>query len=251
MTKHTKKVLKFKNKKNKTRKEMIVWKGGAWYSFFLPLFGYKSGDTAENPADPNAKNPADPAAKKPVDPAAKKPVDPNVKKPVDPAVKKPIPSDKDTDSNVTDKDTDSNVTSDPEPVVKPKKGKKAAKNVRELYKVKSDPATIDKEFYDNPNITTWCFDDPGYKPVGVVHVTSVVGINILRTYATTVRNIVGVKGTIDENMHRLRNEIYNEMENVMEAKSIDKICGVGVAFTKDSGSLILSAFGTALRKQPE
>jgi hypothetical protein len=50
-------------------------------------------------------------------------------------------------------------------------------------------------------------------------------------------------------MHKLRNEIYNEMENVMKVKLIDKICNVGVAFTKDSGSLILSAFGTALRKK--
>lgn len=130
-----------------------------------------------------------------------------------------------------------------------KKSKKKEKPVRELYKVDIDHAAIDKEFYDNPDITTWCFDNPNYEPVGIVHVTSVVGINILRTYATTVRNIVGVKGTIDENMHKLRNEIYNEMENVMKVKLIDKICNVGVAFTKDSGSLILSAFGTALRKK--
>ena len=246
MTKHSRK--KLKNNKNKTRKEMIVWKGGAWYSYFLPLFGYKSGEDAKKPVDPDAKKPADPDAKKPVDPDA------NVTD---------KETDSETDSNVTDKDD--SLERKPEPVnngakvqkevkYKAEKGKKdkavkGATDVRELYKVKPDPASIDKEFYDNPNITTWCFDDPQYKPVGVVHVTSVVGINILRSYATTVRNIVGVKGTIDENMHRLRNEIYNEMENIMEAKNIDKICGVGVAFAKDSGSLILSAFGTALRKQ--
>ena len=237
MTKHTRK--KLKNDKNKTRKEMIVWKGGAWYSYFLPLFGYKSGEDVKKPLDQNAKKPGDSDAKKSVDP------DSNV-------------TDTETDSNVTDKDD--SLERKPEPVNNGVKGKKAEKgkkdkavkgdkNMRELYKVEKDEARIDKEFYDNPNITTWCFDDPEYKPVGMVHVTSVVGINILRTYATTVRNIVGVKGTIDENMHRLRNEIYNEMENVMEAKNIDKICAVGVAFTKDSGSLILSAFGTALRKQ--
>jgi len=153
----------------------------------------------------------------------------------------------DKTENTTDKkDTDK----DKKDTDKDKKDKKNIKpvNVRELYKTEKDYDRIDKQFYDNPNITTWCFDDPGYKPVGIVHVTSVVGINVVRTLATTIRNYVGVKGTIDENMHRLRNEIYNEMENVMDVKRIDKICHVGVAFTKDSGSLILSAFGTALRK---
>jgi uncharacterized protein YbjQ (UPF0145 family) len=220
MVKYTIKKHAKSKKNNRTRKQMMTLKGGAWYSFFLPLLGYKDEKKEDETAKKGEKTDSNTTDK--------------------------------TDSNTTDK-TDSNTT-DPSVEAKPKKekkGKKPAKGVRELYKVKSDPATIEKEFYDNPNITTWCFDDPGYKPVGIVHVTSVVGINILRSYATTVRNIVGVKGTIDENMHRLRNEIYNEMENVMEAKSIDKICAVGVAFTKDSGSLILSAFGTALRKKNE
>jgi len=221
MVKNTRKKHVKSKHHNKTHKKMMVMKGGAWYSFFLPLLGYKSDDKKTDATD------------------GKKPTD-----------KTDSNTTEKTESNTTDK-TDSPEETRPAEETKPKKGKKGnkpLKGVRELYKVKSDPVAIDKEFYDNPNITTWCFDDPGYKPVGIVHVTSVVGVNILRSYATTVRNIVGVKGSIDENMHRLRNEIYNEMENVMEAKNIDKICGVGVAFTKDAGSLILSAFGTALRK---
>lgn len=220
--KHTrKKYLKNTNQNKKTRKNVIILKGGAWYSFFLPLFGYKS--------EPGKDT-------KPVDNSDTKNKEQNIE---------------------SSNEKGDNIRNVENPIVKQnidKKGKgkgkenKNVKTAREIYKIESDDARIEKEFYPNPNITTWCFNEPNYKPVGIVHVTSVVGINILRTYATTIRNVVGVKGTIDENMHQLRNEIYLEMENVMAKKNIQKICNVGVSFTKDSGSLILSAFGTALRK---
>lgn len=132
---------------------------------------------------------------------------------------------------------------------KKKKKKKKGKDIRELYQIKYDELRADKEFFDNPNIMTWCFNEPDLEPVGIVHVTSLVGINIVRTSLTTLTNIVGSKGTLDENMHRLRNEIYIEIEHVMKRHEIDKVCNVGVAFTKDSGTLILNAFGTALRKK--
>lgn len=217
-----------KNKKNKkTRKNIIILKGGAWYSFFLPLFGYskaKETDGTNKVNDPNTDGGKDTDKVDDLNTDDKK-------KDVDPSIRNAEPV------NVVNKKGKGKI-----------KGNKPVKTARELYKTDIDDARIEKQFYPNKNITTWCFDDPNYEPVGVVHVTSVVGVNILRSYATIARNVVGVKGTIDENMHQLRNEIYIEMEHVMEKKNIDKICGVGVAFTKDSGSLILSAFGTALRK---
>ena len=227
-----KKYIKNKKETNKkTRKNIIVLKGGAWYSYFLPLFGYKSNtdtDTVDKKPDGMDKKP-------------------------DGIDKKPD-VEKENDIRKVEKvnDTENVVKQNLDKKGKGKiKGNKPVKTARELYKTDIDDARIEKQFYPNKNITTWCFDDPNYEPVGVVHVTSVVGINILRSYATVARNVVGVKGTIDENMHQLRNEIYIEMEHIMEKKNIDKICGVGVAFTKDAGSLILSAFGTALRKKTE
>lgn len=129
-----------------------------------------------------------------------------------------------------------------------KKGKKV-KDIREIYEIKFNELRAEKGFFDNPNITTWCFDDPTVEPVGIVHVTSIGGINVVRSTLTTLTNIVGSKGTLDENMHRLRNEMYIEMENVMKHHNIDKVCNVSVAFTKDSGTLLLNGFGTALRKK--
>lgn len=218
------------NHHRKTRKEVLVLKGGAWYSFFLPLFGYSDKDKdAVKKGDGEKDNAAKGDVAK--DNAAKGDTakSDGAKSDEIQKVEKPETGNKKTDK---------------------KKGK-VGKNPRELYKVSDDDARIDKQFFDNPNITTWCFDEPDYKPVGIVHVTSVVGVNVLRSFSTTLRNKVGLKGSIDENMHQLRNEIYLEMEKVMEKKNIGKICNVGVAFTKDSGSLILSAFGTALRKKEE
>jgi len=215
---------KYIKKNKKTRKNVIMLKGGAWYSFFLPLFGYKS-ETDTKAVDSKVIDKPD--VKKDIETSNTK--EDNLRNPE--KVEKPV-----IKKNVDKKGKDK------------VKGNKPVKTAKELYKTDIDDARIEKEFYPNPNITTWCFNEPNYKPVGIVHVTSVVGINILRSYATIARNVVGVKGTIDENMHQLRNEIYTEMENVMDKKNIDKICSVGVAFTKDSGSLILSAFGTALRR---
>jgi len=197
--------------KNQPLKKIILLKGGAWYSYFIPSFLFQK------------KNEEKPVDNKTAESTPSSSIEEEIKKP-------------DKPNNKTNK--------------KVLKGKnKTLKNVRELYKIESDDARISKEFFDNPNISTWCFDEPNYKPVGMVHVTSVVGVNILRSYSTTVKNVVGFKGSIDENMHQLRNEIYIEMENVMEKENIDKICNVGVAFTKDSGNLILNAFGTAMRKK--
>jgi len=222
-----------KNAKNrKTRKDIIILKGGAWYSYFLPLFGYTSDKYKKiDDKDENSNinvNKTEPKKEDTIQNAEKIDKTGNIAEKIDKS------------GNIAEKNDKKN-----------NKKNNTVKTAKELYNKESDDATIEKEFYPNKDITTWCFNEPNYEPVGIVHVTSVVGINILRSYATTVRNIVGVKGTIDENMHKLRNEIYTEMENVMEKKNIDKICSVGVSFTKDSGSLILSAFGTALRKKSE
>lgn len=214
--------------KNKSLKPVILLKGGAWYSYFFPSFLFQK------------KNEDKPADNKPTDNKTAEST-PSSSIEEEEEIRKPDkPNKLNNKTNKLNNKTNKKLL----------KGKnKTLKNVRELYKIESDDDRTSKEFFDNPNITTWCFDNPNYKPVGIVHVTSVVGVNILRSYSTTVKNVVGFKGAIDENMHQLRNEIYIEMENVMEKENIDKICNVGVAFTKDSGNLILSAFGTALRKK--
>jgi uncharacterized protein YbjQ (UPF0145 family) len=203
--------------KNKSLKKVILLKGGAWYSYFYPSFLFPKNNEekpVENKTTDNKTAESTPSSSIEEE-----------------EIRKPDKPNKKTNKKLL-------------------KGKnKTLKNVRELYKIESDENRTSKEFFDNPNISTWCFDSPNYKPVGIVHVTSVVGVNILRGYSTTVKNVIGFKGSIDENMHQLRNEIYIEMENVMEKENIDKICNVGVAFTKDAGNLILSAFGTAMRKK--
>lgn len=202
-----------KNKQRKTRKHVSIIKitrGGAWYSVFLPFFGKSNTADEENKTKYGDKPPV-----KAEKSSEEKPVvEENASKAEEKTSKSEDKSDK-----------------------------------KHKYELKSDKDTINKEFFENPNISVNAFDDPNYEKVGIVHVTSVVGVNVLRSYSTTVVNVIGKKGIIDENMHQLRNEIFLEMENVMREKNIDKIENVNVAFTKDSATLILNAFGTALRKK--
>jgi uncharacterized protein YbjQ (UPF0145 family) len=218
-----------KNKQRKTRKQLPIiqiTRGGAWYSAFLPFFG--------NPGD----KPSSIEVEKPVVAEGKlkqTEVEKTQKQSEDKAIK--------TDNKPINVEEQSTKTDNKPKKVEEKPSKKGK------YELKSDETTMDKEFFDNPNISINAFDDPNYEKVGIVHVTSVVGVNVLRSYSTTVVNVLGKKGVIDENMHQLRNEMFLEMENVMKEKNIDKIENVQVAFTKDSGTLILNGFGTALRKK--
>lgn len=224
-----------KNKQRKTRKHVSIIKitrGGAWYSVFLPFFGRSNTATEEN------KTKSDDKIEQNKSSEDKKIVEEKLV-----VEEKPVVDEKSEEkaSKAEDKTIAENKTS--------KSEEKSTKQSK--YEVKSDKDTINKEFFENPNISVNAFDDPNYEKVGIVHVTSVVGINVLRSYSTKVINVIGKKGAIDENMHQLRNEIFLEMENVMKEKNIDKIENVNVAFTKDSATLILNAFGTALRKKQQ
>ena len=225
--KNTGKKLK-KNKHRKTRKHVSIIKitrGGAWYSDFLPFFGNSNTAAEENKTKSNDKPP----------------VEKNKSSEYTKIVEEKPVVDK-----TASKAEDNTIVEEKETSKSEDKHDKKRK-----YELNSDPDTIEKEFFDNPNISINSFDDPNYEKVGIVHVTSVVGVNVIRSYSTTVINVIGKKGIIDETMHQLRNEIFLEMENVMREKKIDKIENVSVAFTKDSATLILNAFGTALRKKQQ
>jgi uncharacterized protein YbjQ (UPF0145 family) len=224
--KHTQKrnVFLKKKTKNKTKKskEIFIFEGGAWYSYFLPSTWFQKKEEEDNTLNPKPEEEDNKLKLKP----------------------KPETNEEDDDTKTVISEED-----DETPETTGNKDEKDAnvKNVRYLYDFKTDDQTIEKEFFDNPDITTHCVNDSNLKPVGTVHLTSVVGINILREYATGVKNIIGLKATIDENMHILRNQMMIEIEKIMKKKKINKVCGIQIAFTKDRGTLLLNAFGTALR----
>jgi len=212
-------------KKNKTKKakEIFIFEGGAWYSYFIPSNWFRKKDDNDILLKPNTETNEKEEDKL-----------------------KPELDEDDTKTVISEEDDEKPETTNQEEKIMDEKNAKV-KSARYLYDFKTDDQTIEKEFFDNPDITTHCVNDSNLKPVGTVHLTSVVGINILREYATGVKNIVGLKATIDENMHILRNQIMIEIEKIMKKKKIDKVCGIQIAFTKDKGTLLLNAFGTALR----
>jgi len=211
-----------KNNKTKKAKEIFIFEGGAWYSYFIPSnwFQKKEEEGDKLKLETN-KEEEDKLKPKPE-------------------------TNEDTKTVISEEDDEKPETTDKEEKIMDEKNTKV-KSARYLYDFKTDDQTIEKEFFDNPDITTQCVNDSNLKPVGTVHLTSVVGINILREYATGVKNIVGLKATIDENMHILRNQIMIEIEKIMKKKKISKVCGIQIAFTKDRGTLLLNAFGTAFR----
>jgi type IV secretory pathway VirB10-like protein len=242
-----------KNKQRKTRKRLPIIKivrGGAWYSYFLPFFGKPDTKPGDNPPT-EIKKPViaeeNPKQTK-IEENPKQPEPKTSEKEENPKQPEPKTSEKKEEAEEKPSKTEEKSSKTKE---KPSKTEdKPTKKSK--YELKSDQTMIDKEFYENPDIMNSFNTDPNYDKVGIVHVTAVVGINVIRSYSTTVVNVLGKKGIIDENMHQLRNEMFLEMENVMKEKNIDRIENVQVAFTKDSGTLILNGFGTALRKtQPQ
>jgi uncharacterized protein YbjQ (UPF0145 family) len=119
----------------------------------------------------------------------------------------------------------------------------------ELYKMEIDEQRIEKEYFDDPNISGWCGLDTDYVPVGIIHLSAFVGVDLIRSYATTVQNLVGVQGNLSEKFHRLRNEAFLELKNVMKVKKLDEVCNVITNFWKDSGTIMLNLQATGLRQK--
>jgi len=132
--------------------------------------------------------------------------------------------------------------------VKPKKNA-VIKKVDELYKVEIDEQKIEKEYIEDADISSWCGFDSEYEPVGNVHLSAFVGVDLIRSYATTVKNLVGVQGNLSEKFHRLRNEAFIELKNVMKVKKLDKVCNLNTNFWKDSGTIMLNLHAIGLRKK--
>jgi uncharacterized protein YbjQ (UPF0145 family) len=123
------------------------------------------------------------------------------------------------------------------------------KKVDELYKVEIDKQRIEKEYIEDADISSWCGFDSEYEPVGNVHLSTFVGVDLIRSYATTVKNLVGVQGNLSEKFHRLRNEAFIELKNIMKVKKLDKVCNLNTNFWKDAGTIMLNLHATGLRKK--
>ena len=113
-------------------------------------------------------------------------------------------------------------------------------------KSKEEPNNIflSKDLSTNPNT------DPEYREIGIVHRSEMAGINIIRTLAKDIVNIVGVSGIDGAVYIYLRNQMLKKLEGFVGKDQ--KIANIRFDFETNertfSGMVMLHAYGTLYEK---
>jgi len=103
--------------------------------------------------------------------------------------------------------------------------------------------------FKSDNITTQENKDPNYKEIGIIHITESGAINILRSAATGLFNIVGSEGfenvIYDETRNKALKKIHSQLSNNQ------KICNLKMEIENVSQSQLffIHIYGTLLEKK--
>nr|UZT29022.1 hypothetical protein [Nucleocytoviricota sp.]UZT29129.1 hypothetical protein [Nucleocytoviricota sp.] len=106
-----------------------------------------------------------------------------------------------------------------------------------------------KYIFKSNNITTQENKDSSYKEIGIIHITESGAINILRSAATGLFNIVGSKGfeniIYDETRNKALKKIHSQLSNNQ------KICNLKMEIENVSQSQLffIHIYGTLLEKK--
>ena len=106
-----------------------------------------------------------------------------------------------------------------------------------------------KYIFKSDNITTQENKDSTYKEIGIIHITESGAINILRSAATGLFNIVGSKGfeniIYDETRNKALKKIHSQLSNNQ------KICNLKMEIENVSQSQLffIHIYGTLLEKK--
>ena len=86
---------------------------------------------------------------------------------------------------------------------------------------------------------------------GVVFGEVVAGVNFLRDFAASIRNIIGGRsGSYEDELINARNQAMNEMEERAHKLGADAVVGIDIDYEvlgTDNGMLMVTASGTAVR----
>lgn len=86
---------------------------------------------------------------------------------------------------------------------------------------------------------------------GVVFGEVVAGVNFLRDFAASIRNIIGGRsGSYEDELINARNHAMNEMEERARKLGADAVVGIDIDYEvlgTDNGMLMVTASGTAVR----
>ena len=86
---------------------------------------------------------------------------------------------------------------------------------------------------------------------GVVFGEVISGVNFLRDFAASIRNIVGGRsGSYEEELIQARTQAMNEMAERARALGADAVVGIDIDYEvlgQDNGMLMVTASGTAVK----
>ena len=86
---------------------------------------------------------------------------------------------------------------------------------------------------------------------GVVFGEVIAGVNFLRDFAASIRNIVGGRsGSYEEELIRARSQAMNEMAERARMLGADAVVGIDIDYEvlgENNGMLMVSASGTAVK----
>ena len=103
--------------------------------------------------------------------------------------------------------------------------------------------------FKSDNITTQENKDPNYKEIGIIHITESGAINILRSAATGLFNIVGSKGFENVIYDEIRNKALKKIHS--QLSNNQKICNLKMEIENVSQSQLffIHIYGTLLEKK--
>lgn len=96
-------------------------------------------------------------------------------------------------------------------------------------------------------ISTLPNDDMDYEEVGVVHVTKVAGIDVVKGIITQIANFVGSSGAEGAVFNDARNKVLVALMETIKDKP-QKICGLRIDMEFRPDAVLVTGYGTLLQK---
>ena len=129
----------------------------------------------------------------------------------------------------------------------------AAQQQKQLNDAIENVALIsDINFFYSTNISTAKNTDPSYKEVGIFHMSSIAGLNALRSFGTNLANFFGFDGFEDSVIDTLREKLLKNIEEHLKTKPNIKICNLVFdleAPNKEQAAWFMHGTGTIYQKK--
>ena len=99
------------------------------------------------------------------------------------------------------------------------------------------------EIFKSEKISTQPCNDPGYKEIGIIHMSDSIAVNLLRDATSDLFNVFGAK--VDNSIYdQLRNTCFKKLQDSITANQ--RICNVRVDIERDKSLIYMHVYGTLL-----